>query len=309
MSPTAAPRESIEGLFAGPRDVVGQLPMLRTVLEKTAGYWVEEISQISATAPETAFIGVESGPSESMIAAMAGQKSACILEAQQWNARLILCTDQDFISSVVEMLLGGDGSEPPPPADRSITRTDLRVVQLVFERFARALEAAFDVVAPTKFLVGKAGSQVAFDVLGRLTVPIVAVKYRLSVLGMSGELTLLLSQSVLSPMRNQLSRAAPPESIMPDPAWSQKIHSEVTRANVELVAVLDEEKFLLEDVARFAVGQMLQLRATPDSLVRVECNGERLINCNIGKSKGVYALRIHDFIDQEQEFMDDILAG
>jgi flagellar motor switch protein FliM len=109
-------------------------------------------------------------------------------------------------------------------------------------------------------------------------------------------------------MRNVLSRAAAEESIMPDPAWSQKIQSEVTRANVELVAVLDEQEISLADVACFGVGHMLQLSANPDSLVSVECNGERLINCHLGKANGVYTLRVHDFVDDQQEFIEDILA-
>jgi flagellar motor switch protein FliM len=309
MSYAAAPRESLEGLFAGPQDVIERLPMLRTVLQKTAGHWAEEMNKISATAPSTALTGVQSGPAETMIAAMASQGVACVLEAPKWNARLILCADHAFAFTVLEMLLGGDGTEPQPVADRPLTRVELNVAKLTFERFAGALETAFDPVAPTPFVIGAIGQRVNFEVLGRKTVPIVAARFRLAALGLKGELTLLLSQSVLSPMRNELSRVAPPESIMPDPAWSQKIQSEVTRANVELVAVLDEQRTTLAEVAHFAVGQVLQLRATPDTPIRVECNGERLINCHIGKANGVYTLRVHDFVDQKQEFIEDILAG
>lgn len=309
MSHTAAPRESLEGLFAGPQDFVERLPTLRAVLQKAASNWVEQICKISATVPNAALTEVESGPAESMIAAMANQAVACVLEAPKWNARLIVCADQELVFAAVEMLLGGDGSEPLPAADRPLSRIELCLAHLVFEQFANALEIAFGAVAPTPFVVGTAGSRVSFDVLGRMTVPIVAATFRLFVLGQGGDLTLMMSQSVLSPMRNELARARPAEAIMPDPAWSQKIHSEVTRANVDLVAVLDEQKITLAEVAQFSIGQMLQLRAAPDGLVRVECNGEQLINCQIGKSNGVYTLRVHDFIDQEQEFMEDILAS
>lgn len=305
----ATQRENLEGLFAGPQDLLGSLPMLRTVLLKTASYWAEEVSRISATVPTTALAGVESGPAEKMIAAMAGQGAVCVLEASEWNARLIACADHGFVNTAIEMLLGGDGSEPPPAADRPLTRVELKLTDLVFEQFASALAMAFGPVAPTPFVIGASGPQVSFEVLGRKTVPIIAARFSLSALGVGGDLTLLMSQSVLSPMRNILSRAAPEESIMPDPAWSQKIQSEVSRANVELVAVLDEQETSLAEVARFSVGHMLQLRATPDGLVRVECNGERLINCNIGKADGVYALRVHDFVDHEQEFIDDILSS
>lgn len=307
MAEAIESRETLQGLFAGPQDFE-RLPTLRTVLQKTAKSWVEQLHNISATVPEAALTGIDSGPAPKMIAAMANQAVACVLEAPKWNARLVACADHELIFAAVEMLLGGDGSEPAPMSDRPLSRTELGIAHLLFENFAVALEQAFDPVAPTQFVVGAAGSQVSFDVLGRMTVPIVAARFYMNVLGLGGYLTLMVSQSVLSPMRNELARARPPESIMPDPAWSQKIHSEVTRANVELIAVLDEQKITLAEVAQFQVGQMLKLRATPDGLVRVECNGEPLINCQIGKANGVYTLRVNDFVDQEQEFMDDILA-
>ena len=53
----------------------------------------------------------------------------------------------------------------------------------------------------------------------------------------------------------------------------------------------------------------LELEATPQSRVRVESNGERLMWCDFGKSNGVYTLRVDSFVDREQEFMDDILVA
>jgi flagellar motor switch protein FliM len=309
MANTASAPRSLDGLFAGPQDLAERLPMLRTVLQKAADTWAEQIRGVSATAPKVVLVGIESRAPETIAAATANQGVACVLEAPKWNARLILGADFEFVFTAVEMLLGGDGSEPAPNADRALTRTELGLAQLLFEQFAGALEQAFAPVAPTNFQVGPAAAQVSLDVLGRLTVPIVMVKLHLFALGLGGGLTLMLSQSVLSPMRNELSRTASPESVRPDPAWSQKIQSEVSRASVELVAVLDEQELPLADVARFAVGHVLRLRAAPDGVLRVECNGEPLINCEIGKSAGVYALRVRDFIDQQREFMNDILAG
>ncbi|MFN3622605.1 MAG: FliM/FliN family flagellar motor switch protein [Hyphomicrobium sp.] len=309
MAQPAASRRSLDGLFAGPQDLVERLPMLRTILQKTASSWADQLRGISATVPEVVLVGVESGPPESMIAATANQALACVLEAPKWNARLIICAEYEFVITVVEMLLGGDGTEPVPGTDRQLTRAEFGLARLAFEQFAHALEEGFSIIAPASFVVETTAPRVSFDVLGRLTVPIVAAKFHMFALGLGGGITLMMSQSVLSPMRNELSRTAGPESVRPDPAWSQKIQSEVSRANVDLVAVLDEQEISLAEVARFSVGQVLPLKATPEGTLRVECNGEPLINCEIGKSNGVYALRVRDFVDQQREFMDDILAG
>ena len=54
---------------------------------------------------------------------------------------------------------------------------------------------------------------------------------------------------------------------------------------------------------------MVELKATPRTRVHLECDGERMVVCQFGKSNGVYTLRVDDFIDREQEFMNDILSG
>jgi flagellar motor switch protein FliM len=73
--------------------------------------------------------------------------------------------------------------------------------------------------------------------------------------------------------------------------------------------VLDEQLIPLEDIANLRVGQTLQLRASAQSRVRVECNGEPLLWCQLGKSNGAYTLRVDGPIDRDEEFMNDILAG
>ena len=90
------------------------------------------------------------------------------------------------VVAIVEMLLGGDGSEPAPMPDRPLTRTELGLAQLVLEQLGHALEQAFAPVAPTNFVVGAASPHLSFDVLGRLTVPIVAAKFHLFAVGLGG---------------------------------------------------------------------------------------------------------------------------
>ena len=83
----------------------------------------------------------------------------------------------------------------------------------------------------------------------------------------------------------------------------------VTRAHVMLSAVLDERMGVLGEVAKFKVGQVVELNATAHGRVRLECNGERLMWCHLGKSQGKYTLRVDEPVDREQEFLDEILAG
>jgi len=53
---------------------------------------------------------------------------------------------------------------------------------------------------------------------------------------------------------------------------------------------------LAAGVFNLAVGQVIELKATPQSRVRVECNGEPMAWCDLGKSNGTYTLRVDSFI-------------
>jgi flagellar motor switch protein FliM len=117
------------------------------------------------------------------------------------------------------------------------------------------------------------------------------------------------TEEVRTLMRQPLSLAPAKAEARPDPGWAQQIRNQLTRADVTLTAILEERPGLLGEVLGLAVGQVIDLEATPQSRVRVECNGEALIWCDLGKSNGVYTLRVDSFVDREQEFMDDILAA
>jgi flagellar motor switch protein FliM len=143
----------------------------------------------------------------------------------------------------------------------------------------------------------------------RATDTIATASFELRAAGWTADVRVSLPQPMLAQMRQALSDVVPKDTAKRDPRWSERIETEVSRANVTLNAVLDERASLLGEISNFRVGQIVELKATVNSQVRVECNGERLLWCNLGKSNGVYTLRVSDFVDRQKEFIDDILAA
>jgi flagellar motor switch protein FliM len=283
--------------------------MLRVGLEGTATALGEGLRKFSGIPTQVALAGVESGPAADMLATHDGASVVSVINAPKWDGRLLASADQGFVFTMLEVLLGGDGSEAPYAPDRPFSKIETRVMRIAFEHVATALETAFAPIAESPFSVEGVAARVAFDAIGRSN-PVVVAKFRMDALERGGELLVVIPQSVLAPMRRTLSRPAQETAAPPaDPVWSQQIHHEVTRATVSLTAVLDERMFPLEDIATLAVGKILPLNATPKSLVRAECNGQPLVTCQLGKSNGVYTLRVEGFVDPEEEYMNDILSG
>jgi flagellar motor switch protein FliM len=87
------------------------------------------------------------------------------------------------------------------------------------------------------------------------------------------------------------------------------MQNEITRTSVSLSAILDEHLAPLGEIAALKLGQIMPLDATPQSRVRIECDGEPLFWCMLGKSSGRYTLRVDEAVDREQEFVNGILGG
>jgi flagellar motor switch protein FliM len=205
-------------------------------------------------------------------------------------------------------MLGGDGSQPAYAAERALSRLEADVAGVFFAAIARSLAAIFAPVTPTPISLDAVGDEVDLESVDLETAAVIA-RYRLDTLGRGGEVLVAIPQAALEALRKPLSQAAVKAAPPPDPGWAQHIRNEVTRTNVKLTAVLEERAGLLSEVSSLAVGQIVELNATPQTRVRVECNGEALMWCDLGKSNGVYTLRVDSFVDRQREFMDDILAA
>ncbi|HVY43140.1 MAG TPA: FliM/FliN family flagellar motor switch protein [Hyphomicrobiaceae bacterium] len=313
MTPTGTPAkldgEALKAIFSAAFDRVDRLPALQTALERAASICSDQMRDVADPPPELVLSGIESGTAAHMLAAHEDASVVGVLNVAQWSTRLLLSADRRSVFSIVEMSLGGDGAQSPYDADRNFSKIEQRIAAAFFAKMAEAFDQAFAPIAKAAFVVDGASDRIDFDVIGRRNTAVIVARFLLRVWGREGELLLVIPKAAIDPMRQVLGRPVVEEPRRTDPGWSSQIRDEITRTSVALSAVLDERLATLEEIANLTVGQILQLNATPQTRVRVECNGEPLLWCQLGKSNGVYTLRVEEPIDRDQEFMNDILAG
>ncbi len=299
---------NIQSLFGGASASLDRLPMLRIVFERAAATCAQEFRSLSSNPPLLTVAGMESGTAGDMFAQHDGAIVTAAIHAAGWNTRLLISARRSTVFAIVEMMLGGDGSQPAYAGKRPFSRTETRIAGAFFERFAKALTAAVAPVAPTPFMLDSPANAINFEAVGDRNTAVFAAKLNLDALGRGGEILVAVPQSAIVPMRKAFAHVGK-DATRPDPRWTEQIEREIKRANVTLDAVLDERPMRLSEIARLRVGQVLELEATPRSRVHLECDGERMIHCQFGRSNGVYTLRVDDFVDREREFMNDILSG
>jgi flagellar motor switch protein FliM len=300
---------NIQSLFGGASASVDRLPMFRAVFERAAITCAQEMRAFAANPPQLTIAGLESGTAAEVFAQHDGAIVTAVLHAPGWNTKLLISARRSAVFAIVEMMLGGDGSQPAYAGKRPFSKIETRIAVAFFERFAKALSASVAPVAATTFTLEAAANAVDFDPIGGRTTAVFAAKLNLEVLGRSGDFLVAVPQPAIVAMRQAFARTSSKDASLPDPRWSQQIEREITQASVTLSAVLDERSISLGEISRLRVGQVVELKATPRTRVHLECDGERLVVCQFGKSNGVYTLRVDDFVDRDREFMNDILSG
>jgi flagellar motor switch protein FliM len=284
-----------------------RLPMLHVIFDRMSTSCAEHLRHMAASPMYYSLSGLESGRITEILEMYEANAVAGIFHAPEWDSHILIGFDRDFIYTMVEVLFGSDGSEPPVEEARGFSNIELKMAQTLFEQVAKALQASFSLIVDTKFKLERIETRMDFAVIGRRNNQAVAAKFLLQALNRGGEMFVIIPQSVLNPMRKALSQVVTGESSGRDPRWMKQIATEVKKTEVTLKAVLEERFLSLGEIAGLKIGDVIELQATPRSRVKLESNQQGLFWCHIGQSEGSYVLKVDELIDQEKEFLDDVL--
>jgi len=285
-----------------------RLPMLHVIFDRMTTFCADHLRHLAASPMYYSLSEIESGRIGDVLEMYEANAIAGIFHVPEWDSHVLVGFDRDFIFTMVEVLLGSDGSEPPVDEERGFSNIELRLAQAIFEQMGKALQASFALVVDTPFKFERLETRMDFAVIGRRNNQSVVAKFLLQALNRGGEMFVIIPQSVLNPMRQTLGRVLSGDASTRDPRWAKQIANEVKRTEVTLKAVLEERHLTLGEISDLKVGQVLELQATPRSRVKLEGNNQGLFWCHVGKAEGSYVLRVDEFIDQEQEFIDDVLS-
>jgi flagellar motor switch protein FliM len=305
----ASRHAAIVGMLTRGPGVADRLPGLPALLEAMAKRCAAELTVIPPGAAEVRLVSLETGAVRDAAALEARGSLTATLRLDAWEKTVSVLADRDSVFAVVELLCGGDGAEPRFSAQRELTNIEKRISRLFFEKVATGLAAALAGLAETEVHVMAVGEKDALDALGRPAAAVVMAAFELSVLGRRGRFVLAMPEAALEPIRKELTRAGESAPRAGDLAWAAELEKEVTKAAVVLTVVLDELSMDLGDLARLAPGRILELRASPERPVKLEADGQPLLNCQLGKTKGFYTLRVEGFIDHEREFLKTLIGG
>jgi flagellar motor switch protein FliM len=297
----AAPdtRGAAEKLLDNPGLTVERLPMLTMIFDRLAQTCAEGLRPYSPSVVSCFVNSISTDHVWDALDAYDGSIAA-VMYSPELDARILVGLDRRCVYSLMEVLLGGDAQEAPYDEDRTFSTLEVRVAQTVFEIASEALRSAFGPVVETTFRLERVETRMDFTIMGRRNVLAVIAKILIQAMDIGGQMFVVIPQPALTPIRQQLSRDLSSDGSASDPRWLKMMRDGVQKAEVKVTGILDESSATLGEISDWKVGNVLPLKPSALTQVRVDCKNQPLFWCELGQAKGVYTLKIVDRVNVEE---------
>lgn len=304
---SAEAMRAAEKLLEPPKLVVDRLPVLAAIFERLAATCADGLRDFCAP-PSTFMVNAVSSGSSWDTLESYEDSIAAIYYVPEWDVRVLIGLDRRFIFGLVDAMYGSDGSEAAYEVKRPFSSLEVRIAREVFEIAMPALKSLFSTICGVTFQLDKIHTALEFQTLGQHDVPVVVAQLVFQVMDAGGRMFIIIPQSALLPIRKKLESEHTPEVKREDPEWSRQLREGVARTKVTLNAILEVQPMTLHEVSNLQVGQIMKLRATRQSLVTLECEGQPLFLCKLGQSKGFFTLIVDSTVEVNKGVIGDLLG-
>ena len=101
-----------------------RLPMLHVIFDRMATHCADHLRHLAASPMYYSLSSIESGRIGDVLEMYEANAIAGVFHAPEWDSHVLVGFDRDFVFTMVEVLLGSDGSEPPVDEERGFSNIE-----------------------------------------------------------------------------------------------------------------------------------------------------------------------------------------
>ncbi len=206
--------------------------------------------------------------------------------------------DPNLVFLVVDNMFGSDGRFHTRVEGRDFTPTEQRIIQGMLNVVFAEYEKSWKPVYQAKFEYIRSEMNTQFANIATPSEVVVAFTFTIDLSGNSAEMHICLPYSMIEPIRDLLYSTMHSEQAGSDKRWIGTLRRQLLAAEVELVAPLGGTQITLGEVAALKVGDIVPINI--EDIVNVRVDGIPLMNCRYGVNSGQYALKVDQFVAQEE---------
>jgi flagellar motor switch protein FliM len=216
-----------------------------------------------------------------------------VFKAEEWDNFGLATVNSSLIYSIIDVLLGGRrGQSTVRVEGRPYTTIETNLVKRMIEVVLADAELAFKPLSPVKFNIDRLETNPRFAAISRPANAAILVRLRIDMEDRGGNIELLLPYATIEPIRAVLLQMFMGEKFGRDPIWEGHLATEIGQAQVDVDAVLYEQRLPLRRMMSLNVGDTLMLELKPDALVSVRCGDITLTEGRMGKVGDRVAVRV-----------------
>ncbi len=298
----SAAKSGIELLLDKSLNTYDKLPMLEVVFDRLVRTMSTSLRNFSSANVEVSLQSMNSLRFGDYLNSIPLPTLMVIFKAMEWDNYGLITVDSSLIYSVVDVLLGGRRSNRPIRIEgRPYTTIEQNLIKSLCEIALADLSTAFDPISPVTFAIDRMETNPRFATIARPANAAILIRLRVDMDERGGHMELLLPHATLEPVRDLLLQMFMGEKFGRDTIWETHLGKELHNTDLELDAVMSEQRMTLGDVMSFRVGTTILLDKKPDDLVTIRCSGLPLFSARVGRSGEKIALKIEERIRKLQE--------
>jgi flagellar motor switch protein FliM len=216
-----------------------------------------------------------------------------VIKAKEWDNFGLFTVDSTLVYAMIDVLLGGRrGVNVQRIEGRPYTTIETGLVKRMMELVLQDAEAAFRPVSPVQFEIDRLETNPKFAAISRPTNAAILVRLRVDMEDRGGSMEMLLPYATIEPIRETLLQSFMGDKFGRDPIWESHLATEIWQAQVEVEAVLYEDKLPLRRLMNLEVGDTLMLEVRTDTLVKIRSGDVVLSEGRMGRIGDRVAVKV-----------------
>ena len=270
-----------------------RLPMLEIVFDRLVRLMTTSLRNFTSDNVEVSLDRITSVRFGDYLNSIPLPAILAVFKAEEWDNFGLATVNSSLIYSIIDVLLGGRrGASTVRVEGRPYTTIETNLVKRMIEVVLADAELAFKPLSPVKFNIDRLETNPRFAAISRPANAAILVRLRIDMEDRGGNIELLLPYATIEPIRATLLQMFMGEKFGRDPIWEGHLATEIGQAQIDVDAVLYEERLPLRRMMSLEVGDTLMLDLKPDAPVMVRSGDVTLTEGRMGRVGSGVAVRV-----------------
>jgi flagellar motor switch protein FliM len=270
-----------------------RLPMLEIIFDRMVRLLTASLRNFFSDNVEVTLNGITSVRYGDYISSIPLPAVLTVFKADPWDNYGLVTLDSNLIYLVIDVLLGGRrGTGQVRGEGRPYTTIEINLVKRMFEIVLGDAEVAFGPVSPVKFTTERIETNPRFASISRPANAAILIDLHLDLEGRSGRVEILLPYATIEPIRDLLLQSYMGEKFGRDSTWEGHLATEIWQAEIDLEAVLHEQKMPLKTVLNLKVGDTIYFDQKADPLIALRCGDQQISEGRMGRVGDAIAIQV-----------------